>query len=123
MGTTTELMQIKKIKRPWNPNDNYGHRLHKDPFYNSSTWKNTKAAFKIVSSDLPDGKKVSNSLCYDCFIKGHITPMHSVDHMIAIEDGGSRTDFNNLRSLCLSCHNTKSAIEGNERRKIKVDKG
>ena len=112
-------MLIKKSKRPWHPNENrYGHRLHKDPFYNGSPWKATKEAFKVLDSILSNGKKVSNCLCYECMDKHEkITPMHTVDHILAIEDGGSRYDFSNLRSLCLSHHNSKSAREGNERRK------
>lgn len=112
-------MQINKPKRPWNPNENrYGHRLHKDPFYHGSSWKATKEAFKVLHSTLSNGKKVSNALCYECMDKHQrVTPMHTVDHIQAIEDGGDRHTFTNLRSLCLSCHNRKSAIEGNERRK------
>lgn len=46
-----------------------------------------------------------------------LTPGHSIDHITPIEEGGDRTDHNNLRNLCLSHHNRKSAIEGNNRRK------
>ena len=112
-------MDIKPIKRPWQKAlTNYGNRITKDPFYHSSTWKSTRETFKLGTSILSNGKPISNALCYECMdIYNKITPMHTVDHIQAIEDGGSRTDMNNLRSLCLSCHNYKSAKEGNERRK------
>lgn len=114
-------MEIKRINRPWNPNEGrYGNRLKRDPFYHSSSWKATKEAFKQQQSILSNGKQISNALCYECMDKRNkATPMHTVDHILAIEDGGDRHDFNNLRSLCLSCHNSKSAKEGNERHKNK----
>lgn len=49
--------------------------------------------------------------------EGRVTPMHTVDHITRIKDGGDRTDHNNLRSLCAHHHAIKSAKEGNERRK------
>lgn len=113
-------MQIDNIKRPWNPNaNNYGKRLKRDTFYQSTPWKRTKAAFKLGTSILPNGKSISNTLCYDCAVEGKLMPGHSIDHITPIEEGGGRTDHRNLRNLCLSHHNSKSAIEGNERRKKK----
>src|SRR5687767_7306037 len=116
-------MQINNIKRPWQKGtQSYGHRLKKDPFYNSTTWKRTKAAFKLGFSILPNGERISNSLCYDCMAEdGRVEPGHSIDHMVPIEEGGSRTDHNNLRNQCLSHHNRKSAIEGNNRRKELIE--
>jgi 5-methylcytosine-specific restriction endonuclease McrA len=112
-------MQINSIKRPWyNNTGNYGNRVTIDPFYQSSTWKRTKESFKRGFSILSNGMRVSNKLCYDCMDKHNKpTPMHTVDHMTAIQDGGDRTNHDNLRSLCLSHHNSKSAQEGNSRRK------
>jgi 5-methylcytosine-specific restriction endonuclease McrA len=111
-------MQINNIQRPWQKKTSYGNRLTKDPFYQSSEWKRTKASFKLGQSILPNGKPVSNMLCYECMAKDNRpTPGHSIDHIVPIEEGGSRTDHNNLMNLCLSHHNSKSAKEGNKRRK------
>jgi 5-methylcytosine-specific restriction endonuclease McrA len=111
-------MEIKSIKRPWETNSNYGHRLKRDPYYQSSTWKQTKSSFKKGFSLLPNGKSISNELCYDCMVEyNKALPGYAIDHIIPIEEGGSRTDHSNLRNRCESHHNRKSAIEGNKRRK------
>lgn len=34
-----------------------------------------------------------------------------VDHVVPIKDGGARFDWVNLQSLCVSCHNRKTATE------------
>lgn len=113
-------MEIKNIHRPWQKKGTYGNRSKKDPFYQSSPWKRTKAAFKLGFSTLPNGNIISNTLCYDCMAEDNRTePGHSIDHIIPIEEGGSMTDHNNLRNLCLPHHNSKSAIEGNNRRRKK----
>ena len=35
-------------------------------------------------------------------------PMKVVDHVKPIKDGGSPTDWDNLQSLCQTCHNQKT---------------
>lgn len=96
----------------------YGTRLHRDPFYQSSAWDRTKEMHKQGYTLMADGIKLSNIFCVQCYhCDKSLTPMHTVDHIIAIEDGGSRTDQTNLQSMCLSCHNSKSAREGNKRRR------
>jgi hypothetical protein len=114
-------MQINSVKRPWQSSHSHGNRYNPDPFYQSVTWKNIKRAFKNSKTRTPDGKEVSNKLCYDCFIEGRIVLMHTVDHMTRINDGGSKTDYNNLRSLCAHHHAIKSANEGNELKKAKTN--
>ncbi len=108
-------MNITRIKRPWQKQHNYGHRLHKDTFYQYPTWKRTKASFKLGFTEW-NGQQVSNQLCLECFKQGITRKGYAIDHIVAIEDGGSRTDHTNLQNLCESHHNSKSAQEGNKRK-------
>jgi 5-methylcytosine-specific restriction protein A len=39
-----------------------------------------------------------------------------VDHVQPIKEGGARFDAANLQSLCVSCHNAKTARESARRR-------
>lgn len=94
----------------------YGNRYAKDPFYQSSQWRSVRSIHKSGLTEW-NGYKVSNTLCIECFKNGKLVPLHTVDHIVRIEDGGSRTDLSNMQSLCLSCHNRKSAREGNQSRK------
>jgi 5-methylcytosine-specific restriction protein A len=41
-----------------------------------------------------------------------------VDHVQPIKEGGARFDAANLQSLCVSCHNAKTARESARRRPI-----
>jgi 5-methylcytosine-specific restriction protein A len=108
-------MEIKTIKRPWQKQSNYGNRYNKDPLYHSQQWRSTRD-IHLEGFTTIDGKKVSNRLCIECYKKGKVMKMHTVDHIIRVEDGGPKFDLSNLQSLCLSCHNRKSAIEGNQSR-------
>lgn len=109
-------MEIKQIKRPWTGELKYGKRYSKasTAFYSSSIWQNTRKSFILGYSLLPNGKPVSNALCYRCAEKNITKEMHAVDHIQRVEDGGSKTDHSNLMSLCRSCHESKSAKEKNE---------
>ena len=78
----------------------------------SWAWHKTRTAF-ILASTVVRGQELSNSWCIECFKKsGSFVPVHAVDHIVRVRDGGS-DDFNNLQSLCLYHHQSKSAIEGN----------
>ena len=102
-------MKIESIKRPWIKGTQ--RRYNPDPFYQSQEWKRTKQGFKLSVTTLPDGRPVSNTMCIECYKQGIVKPMHTVDHIVRIKDGGSRTDYSNLQSLCESCHAKKSAKE------------
>jgi len=67
------------------------------PFYNSQRWR------KIAKNH----KKI-NPLCIQCLQEGKTTPVDVTDHIISIDDGGHKTDLNNLQSLCHACHNSKT---------------
>lgn len=102
-------MKIEPIKRPWIKEGQ--RRYNPDPFYQSQAWKRTKQAFKLSTTTLEDGRTVSNTMCIECYKQGIIKPGHSIDHIVRIKDGGSRTDFNNLQNLCEYHHASKSAKE------------
>lgn len=111
-------MEIKPIRRPWQkPSSSYGTRKSINPFYQSTAWDTTRELHKQRYTQI-NGFKLSHTYCIHCYKEARtLIPMHTVDHIIAIEDGGSPTDPTNLQSLCLSHHNRKSATEGNKRRK------
>lgn len=65
-------------------------------FYHSSAWKQLRAA------------KLSQAgyACEECKKKGIITLAVDVHHIVPIsEDWDKRFDMNNLRCLCVNCHN------------------
>lgn len=107
-------MEIKTIHRPWQKS--YGTRTDHDKRYNGQQWKKTREIHKLGFTEW-NGQKVSNTLCIECFKKGRIVPMHTVDHIIRVKDGADFYDLDNFQSLCLTCHNRKSAIEGNQLKK------
>jgi 5-methylcytosine-specific restriction enzyme A len=64
----------------------------------------------------------SNPLCYECIQESmnnprhRISPVDVVDHIIEIKDDWSkRLDPNNLMSLCMSHHNSKTREEAKKR--------
>ncbi len=61
-------------------------------FYNSSRWRKTRLI-----------QLTSYPVCAMC---GHIATI--ADHIKEINDGGAKYDLDNLQSLCLPCHNTKT---------------
>lgn len=69
-------------------------------FYQSARWRNARAA---VLRD--------NPLCCRCQAKGVLQPAKVVDHIVAIKLGGERFERANLQSLCVPCHNAKTASE------------
>jgi hypothetical protein len=107
-------MKIETIKRPWD-NPNGQRRYNRDPFYNSQEWKRTKQAFKLGYTELPDGRRVSNTMCLECFKKGKVSAGYAIDHVVRIKDGGERTDFKNLQNLCEHHHAVKSALEAQKK--------
>ncbi len=104
-------MQIKKIKRPWVPEQ---HSRKYEPFYRTSTWLNLRKSFMLGTTTLPDGKVIPNTICIYCYKEGKTTPANTIDHIHRIKDGGAATDINNLQALCMKCHNRKSGEEGNQ---------
>lgn len=55
----------------------------------------------------------SHPLCEECLKEGRYTPVEEVHHILPLSVGGTN-DFNNLMSLCRSCH-LKKHFEMNDR--------
>ena len=64
-----------------------------------------------------DNYRRANPLCECCITLGLMTDVTKgdrkgcVDHMVAISQGGSMYNLNNLLALCKSCHDLKSINE------------
>ena len=53
-----------------------------------------------------------------CQVINCLNPASEVDHITAIQDGGSMTDRANLQALCVSCHAKKTAREVSDRKRL-----
>lgn len=81
------------------------YKQHSDnDFYQTREWKSARAAFRVL-----------NQNCAECSKIGLTVTMYAVDHIVPIKDGGDKTCFSNLQSLCLKHHQSKSAQEKNGR--------
>jgi 5-methylcytosine-specific restriction endonuclease McrA len=90
-----------------------GHKLHKDPFYQSSTWKTT--VDRIWARD--------QGICQLCKEKGikhvlergtrDLDKQGTVDHKTQRINGGSDSD-DNLWLIGSNHHNAKRAVEKNK---------
>ena len=69
-------------------------------FYQSANWRRLRANFLRL-----------HPLCRVCAGKEQTVAAKVVDHIVPIKDGGGRFDTANLQSLCVSCHNRKTAAE------------
>lgn len=78
-----------------------------DDFYVSAPWRRLRALHLQA-----------NPLCDECERHGLTEPAYVVDHIVERSDDPSRElDPDNLRSLCASCHNRKTANERVRRRR------
>ena len=95
------------------------HNHKKRPFYQTRSWKR-------ASAECLD----RNPYCVHCAMRGGRVRATTSDHIkspwIAIKDGMVKDSpewkllllgQDNLQSLCLSCHNKKSARDSNKMRK------
>lgn len=48
-------------------------------------------------------------LCDMCQQEGKVVPAEHVHHIVPLEEGGARLDWENLQSLCKACHNMITA--------------
>jgi len=67
-------------------------------FYQRKPWKLARAERLSIEP-----------LCRSCRAVSKLVAATVVDHIIAIEDGGAELDQDNLQSLCIDCHNSKTA--------------
>jgi len=53
-------------------------------------------------------------LCEDCLKHGITTPAKIVDHIKPLNQGGAHCSVSNSQSLCMACHNRKTAKDGSK---------
>lgn len=82
--------------------EGHASRSH-DPYYQTKEWKQRRRQ-QLERQPLCSGPDS------ECEAAGLITAATVVDHTIPREQGGS-DEPHNLKSLCGSCHNKKSAKE------------
>lgn len=113
-------MEIKPIKRPWQPQHKQGKRHNPDPFYQSREWKFIKQSFinsaPLIKLEPIHGIEFKNDYCVECWKEGKIVKMYALDHIQRRRDGGS-DEHENLQGLCKKHHASKSAEEANETKK------
>jgi 5-methylcytosine-specific restriction protein A len=71
--------------------------------YHTSTWRRLRKVFLV-----------NNPICVMCETIGKFTPANVVDHIVPIRKGGEFLEWENLQSLCASCHNSKTMKERHE---------
>ena len=77
----------------------------RDAWYSSQSWTQLRRAFIA-----------RNPLCRICTDNGFIRHADVVDHIVERSDDDSkRLNWDNLQSLCHSCHNIKTAEEKRKR--------
>lgn len=69
-----------------------------DPFYTSPEWRGLAAR----------AKRAAGYRCAECGTEADGRALIA-DHVAEIRDGGARLDSRNIRVLCASCHQTKTA--------------
>lgn len=92
-----------------NEQNDYQKRIVKDEkyirFYNSKQWRNVSRIHKL-----------NNPLCAECLHEGIIKKADVTDHIHELRDRWElRLESGNLRSLCHTHHNTKTARERERR--------
>lgn len=85
-------------------------------FYSSAKWRKTRDEFVRL-----------HKWCAVCKTLGFFTPIHDVDHKIAMAKGGAPFDHKNLEGLCKSHHSQKTVFIdaglGNKSGKLLVTTG
>lgn len=77
-------------------------RSHK-AFYDSRPWRQLRAA-----------KLGQQPLCEHCALSGIVRPARIIDHVVSINNGGDMLPpLDDLQSLCIPCHNTKTRSHDN----------
>lgn len=94
------MAYLNKPKRRVNPNSNYNKDIAQKLVYNTSKW-----------IKLRNYKMQVNPLCEKCLEEDRITPAIHIHHITPFMNGRTNEqikwlgfDFNNLKSLCLICH-------------------
>lgn len=78
-----------------------------------------KKAFDYQSKKWKKVRRIAlerdNHLCQSCLDEGRVTPGNTVDHKVAINNGGHPYMLANLQTLCERCHAKKSQTERKDR--------
>jgi len=92
----------KGNKRPWiktkTSKEKQDARKERAKFYRSKQWRELRKMFLQW-----------HPICTVCSKAATV-----VDHIKPIRLGGSKTEWNNLQSMCVNCHNKKSGMESNQ---------
>lgn len=87
------------------PKKRYSHHYHNGKnIYHGYKWKKLRQAYIE-----------HQPICEHCLRFDIYEPANMVDHVKEVKDGGEPYDWNNLQSLCWSCHRRKTAAEAKKR--------
>jgi 5-methylcytosine-specific restriction enzyme A len=94
--------RLKPLGQPWKPKPtaHSGRNKEDSKIYQTARWRKFRKWYVN-----------ENPLCVKCAERGLTVPVEEVDHIIPIRLGGEQYDWDNLQSLCKSCHSRKSASE------------
>ncbi|WP_051303180.1 HNH endonuclease signature motif containing protein [Psychromonas aquimarina] len=95
----TKNSRCKKHQREQTKEISRSSTTSNNNIYNSSKWRNLRTR-----------KAHLNPLCEECLTYNVIRPLDVIDHIQEIEDYPELAyTYSNLKSLCHSCHNNKTA--------------
>lgn len=106
----TAMPRIEKKKRAYEPGrqpaavqpaSTYG----RDERYHTPAWRQLRL---VILEREP--------ICRTCRYEDRISRATQIDHIRPVTAGGDFYDAENLQPLCASCHSSKSAKEGNQKR-------
>ena len=98
------VRMTKDPREPWKRKRNTAHERGY-----GKHWRKARAA-ALARDDY---------LCQDCLVKGRATPATQVDHVIPKAKGGG-DELDNLRSLCRTHHDEKTARDNGWRVKREI---
>lgn len=94
--------ELAERERNYSGKRSYSHKK----FYRSKEWQ------FLRTKKLSD----SNYLCEECKKNGKTTMAMEVHHIVAlVDDFSKRLDYNNLLTVCVSCHNKLHNKFGNKK--------
>jgi 5-methylcytosine-specific restriction endonuclease McrA len=84
--------------------------------------KQAQYTYDYAWTKLRNKRIAAEPLCRLCMEAGHVTPATQVDHIKPRAEGG-RDEWDNTQSLCLPCHQAKTAEENRRGIKARKDAG
>jgi 5-methylcytosine-specific restriction protein A len=106
-GTSRCEIHTRTQKKQQQDNRKFNPETQK--IYNTKRWRRTSEKYRVI-----------NPLCERCLEEDIETYADVVDHIKELSDGGEAYNFENLMSLCHSCHNMKTKNE--VRKRLNSDK-